>query len=373
VALRILNAVGTRPNLVKMAAMYRAYAARPGIEPVLVHTGQHSSHEMNGRLFEELELPAPEVVLEAGGDTNGRRFTGMVEGFREACRRYRPDVVVVVGDVDSTIACASAAAGLRIPLAHVEAGLRSRDPDMPEERNRIETDLLSDLLFASEGSGVENLAAEGIDPTRVRLVGNVMIDTLRACQARAARSCIRERLGVREREYAVLTLHRPANVDDAGVLGGILNAVREVARERTVVFPAHPRTRLRIREHGLDDLVGGIAGLRLIDPPGYLDFLWLMTGAAVVMTDSGGVQEETTVLGVPCVTLRDNTERPVTCELGTNRLAGTRCDAILRAVREALLAGRRPAPVIPLWDGRAAGRVADALLAFGHGALPSRR
>ncbi len=348
--------VGARPNFVKMAALVEEIRRRPGLQYRLIHTGQHSSPEMSGAFFEELEIPAPDVNLEVGSGTPLQQIATMLERLEPVLKDSSPDVVVVVGDVNSTLAGALAASKLGIGVAHVEAGLRSFDRSMPEEINRLVIDALSDFLFVSEPSGERHLLAEGAPREKIFFVGNVMIDTLLRFRAKAERSRVLDRLGLEAGRYAVATLHRPANVDGAGPLAGLVRALGEISRRIPVVFSVHPRTAQALAAAGLDT-----SGLQTIAPLGYLDFVRLMSRARLVLTDSGGVQEETTILQVPCLTLRDNTERPVTIEQGTNRLAGTEPVRIVEAALVALEspppAGRSPA----LWDGRASARILDVL------------
>lgn len=366
--MKVLNVVGARPNFVKMAPIIRALERRSEIvSSVLVHTGQHYDEKMAGSFFRELDLPEPEINLGVGSGSGTEQTARVMLAFEPVLTAYRPDWVLVVGDVNSTLACALVAARLGIPVAHVEAGLRSFDRGMPEEINRILTDQLADLLLTPSRDADTNLIREGIPAEKIVCVGNVMIDTLYSQMERAARSLILSRLGVRMNGYAVLTLHRPVNVDDPVSLRRLLATFGEIAERIPVVFPVHPRTRSRIEE-------GGIVvpdNLRMIEPLGYHDFLQLWQNARLVATDSGGLQEETTALGVPCLTLRDNTERPVTVELGTSRLVGTDPQRINDAI-DALLATDHPLDsgfcppltrtTIPLWDGAAANRIADCLI-----------
>ena len=371
---RILNVVGARPNFVKIAPVMAAYRRTGAIEPVLVHTGQHRGGAMSDVFFRDLGIPEPDVTLPppatapagavpwaavpAGG--HAARTAGVMVAFERVALEHRPDAVLVVGDVDSTLACGLVAAKLRIPLAHVEAGLRSGDRTMPEEINRVVTDALSDLLFCTEQAAVDNLAREGIGADRVFLVGNVMADTLLGHRERAGASRVLETLGLTPRAYAVLTLHRPSNVDDPAVLGRILDALERISADLPVVAPLHPRFRAALTASGLDRRLKAADGLLPIDPLGYVDFLKLMNDAKVVLTDSGGVQEETTILGVPCLTLRENTERPVTIHVGTNRLAGTDAVRIVAAFRD--VPAEPPARRTPfLWDGRSADRIVAIL------------
>jgi len=360
--MRILSVAGARPNFMKIAPLMDAFAASPDIEPMLVHTGQHYDERMSDLFFRQLGIPAPDVNLGVGSGSHAAQTAAIMTAFEPVVTRARPDAVLVVGDVNSTIACGLVAVKLGVRLVHVEAGLRSGDRTMPEEINRLLTDAISDLLFCTEQSGVDNLRREGVDPDRVFLVGNVMIDTLLKNKARADASDVLDRLGLAPGGYAVLTLHRPSNVDDPAVLARLLDALETIAAELPIVLPAHPRTRQRIEALGLGERVAGIRNLRIIEPAGYLDFLRLMGEARLVLTDSGGIQEETTILKVPCLTLRENTERPVTVDMGSNHLVGTDPARILAAFR-AVIDGNLPAPQTPpLWDGHAAGRVVDALL-----------
>ncbi len=362
--LRVVDIVGARPNLVKMAAVLGAQRARPDVfAPVLVHTQQHHSHAMSGQLFEELELPPPDIALPAPSGGQAAQIGGMLVELERVLARIRPDLVVVVGDVNSSAAGALAAATLGIPVAHVEAGLRSFDRTMPEEINRVVIDSVSDFLFASEASGVSNLAREKRPASTVHHVGNVMIDALVRFRPRAGDRHPAAGFGV-VGPYGVLTLHRPSNVDGAIVLERLLRVVAETARRLPIVFPVHPRTRDRLDATGLGALTR-VPGLHATPPLGYLDMLALMDRAELVLTDSGGVQEETTYLGVPCLTLRDGTERPATVTDGTNRVVGTRPERVLAEIERVLDGDRPPPRRPPLWDGRAAERVADALAAIG--------
>lgn len=357
----VLCVVGARPNFMKMSPVVSELARR-GIPHLLVHTGQHYDARMSQVFFDELGMPAPEVDLGVGSDSHARQTARIMVLFEELCLERKPTLILVAGDVNSTIAASLVAAKLGIAVGHVEAGLRSFDRTMPEEVNRVLTDHLSDLLFTTEESGNENLRREGIGEDKIRFVGNCMVDTLDRHAARAVAAAPWEKLGFEPGSYSLLTLHRPSNVDDDATLRPILEAVREVSRRLPVLFPVHPRTAQRIDGLGLqeDD------SLRLLEPLPYLAFLGLMARARLVLTDSGGIQEETTALGVPCLTLRWNTERPVTLTAGTNRLVGNDPEAIRRAADEILagsaagLATGAPARP-PLWDGRAAERIVDAI------------
>jgi len=345
----------------KVAPVIAAMRAA-GLLPMLVHTGQHYDETMSELFFQQLQIPEPDLNLEVGSGTQATQTAEIMRRFEPVVIEKRPNLVVVVGDVNSTMACALVAVKLGVPVAHIEAGLRSFDRSMPEEINRVVTDVVSDLLFVTERSGLENLKREGIDDSKVHFVGNVMIDTLLRHRDAAAQSDIAGRLGLRPgARYALVTLHRPSNVDDRGKLRGLLRALDELARDIAVIFPIHPRTRRNAEEAGLHAELGRLV---VTAPLGYLEFLNLMNNAQLVITDSGGVQEETTVLGVPCLTVRENTERPATIEFGTNRLVGTDPRALLPAARE-ILGGRRPAGRLPeLWDGRAAERIVAVVQRF---------
>lgn len=348
---------GARPNFVKIASLVEEIRRR-GIAYSLIHTGQHSSPEMSRSFFDDLEIPAPSVNLEVGSGTAIAQTAEIMRRLEPVLRESAPDAVMVVGDVNSTLAGALAASKLRLPLAHVEAGLRSFDRAMPEEINRVVTDAVSDFLFTSEPSGERNLLAEGVPKEKIFFVGNVMIDTLLRFRAKAERSDAVARLGLDPGRYAVATLHRPANVDHAGSLAGLVGALREIGRELPVVFPVHPRTSQTLAATGIDT-----TGLVKTAPLGYLDFLCLLSRARLVLTDSGGIQEETTILQVPCLTLRENTERPITIEQGTNQLAGADPARIAAAAR-AVLDTPRPSGRVPeLWDGKASARVVEVLRA----------
>jgi UDP-N-acetylglucosamine 2-epimerase (non-hydrolysing) len=350
---RVVCVAGARPNFVKIKPVIDALEAR-SIEVVLVHTGQHYDPAMSKVFFDELGIRAPDRHLDVGSATHAQQTAAVMVGFEPVVAELRPDVVVVVGDVNSTMAAALVAAKAGRAVAHVEAGLRSGDWTMPEEINRVVTDRVSHYLFASSPDAVENLRAEGVPESRVHLVGNVMIDTLIANLARAQARPTLDRLGLRRGAYGVVTLHRPANVDDPQMLTSLLGALGEVGSHCPLILPAHPRAAAALEAFGLPPTV------RIIPPLGYLDFLALQAGARLVLTDSGGVQEETTVLGVPCLTLRDNTERPLTVTEGTNTVVGRDPTRIVTEARRILRDGvprRRPA----LWDGHAAERIADVL------------
>jgi UDP-N-acetylglucosamine 2-epimerase (non-hydrolysing) len=358
---KILNVVGARPNFMKMAPIVAAIARRPAeLRQLLVHTGQHYDETMSASFFRELRIPAPDVNLEVGSGTHAEQTARVMLAFEPVLVGERPDWVVVVGDVNSTLACALVAAKLCIRVAHVEAGLRSFDWTMPEEVNRVLTDRMASLLFTPSEDGDANLKREGIDADRIVRVGNVMIDTLMRQLEDSRRSRVLDDLDLRPGSFAALTMHRPSNVDDPTALRGILTALGDVAQELPIIFPAHPRTRARMREFA----IAAPANVRLLAPMGYVDFLRLWSNARLVLTDSGGLQEETTALGIPCLTLRENTERPITVEQGTNRVVGSDPERIRNAVRSILRGEDTRARRVPeLWDGRAAERIVEALIA----------
>ncbi|HVI09597.1 MAG TPA: UDP-N-acetylglucosamine 2-epimerase (non-hydrolyzing) [Candidatus Binatia bacterium] len=366
---RLLSVVGARPNFMKMAPIVEALKAFPEIEHRLVHSGQHYDEKLSGNFFSDLGLPVPDVNLEVGSSSHAVQTAEIMRRIEPVLLDYKPRMIVVLGDVNSTIAAALTAVKLGIQVAHVEAGLRSFDMSMPEEINRKLTDAISNLLFVSEASGVENLRREGVGAEKIFLVGNVMIDSLLRHREQASHSRLLLDLGLRQngsgcRTYGVLTLHRPSNVDGRETLGKILGAIAEVAAEFPIFFPVHPRTRKNIEHFGL----GGYFapphighGIVPLDPLGYLDFLALNDNARIVLTDSGGIQEETTVLGVPCLTLRENTERPATVDYGTNQVVGVDPEEILKAAQSALSGPARLNRRPPLWDGKAGERIVSIL------------
>lgn len=345
----------------KIAALIRAFEKKGGFDTLLVHTGQHYDRTMSRLFFEELEIPEPDINLEVGSASHSVQTAEIMKRFEPVVLDYKPEYVLVVGDVNSTVACGLVAAKLGVKLIHVEAGLRSFDRHMPEEINRVVTDRLSDLLFVTESSAVDNLARDGIDSDKVHFVGNVMIDTLLANRRKAGGSDILDKLGISTGNYAVVTLHRPCNVDDPEKLEEIIAAFEQFDKDLKLVFPIHPRTRKNISESGLEKRIRAMPNLLLIEPAGYLDFLCLIDNAAFVMTDSGGIQEETTILGVPCMTLRPNTERPVTITEGTNRLVKVTTEDILENYRRVKSIGRVTGKMPKFWDGRAAERIVEIL------------
>ncbi|MFC1793564.1 non-hydrolyzing UDP-N-acetylglucosamine 2-epimerase [Planctomycetota bacterium] len=360
--MKILNVVGARPNFMKIAPLMAEYSRHKNIHATLVHTGQHYDEIMSKLFFSELGIPEPNINLEVGSGSHAVQTAEIMKRFEPVFINDKPDVVVVVGDVNSTIACGLVAVKLGAKLVHVEAGLRSGDRAMPEEINRVLTDSISDLLFCTEQSGVNNLLREGISPKRIHMVGHVMIDTLLKNKEKAKKSNILNLLNLDGDDYAVLTLHRPSNVDDPVIFSRILDALTIIQNDMPVIFPIHPRTRKNLVSCSLSKRLEEMPGFRLTDPLGYLDFLKLMSHAKVVLTDSGGIQEETTILHIPCLTLRDNTERPITTELGTNQIVGTNTTAIIQAYKRAVNGAWNKPVIPPLWDGHAAERIVRILL-----------
>jgi len=354
----IVSVVGARPNFMKLAPIERQLASRPDVEHVVVHTGQHYDADMSDAFFQDLRIPRPLHNLGVGSGTHAQQTAIIMQRLEPILAVARPDIVLVYGDVNSTLAAGVVAAKLGLRVGHVEAGLRSRDWTMPEEINRVLTDRLADVLFAPSPDAVDNLRAEGIAEERIHFVGNVMIDSLCWALPRARKLDPATTHGLAGKAYVVATLHRPGNVDDPATLGELLEALGVVSRHLPVVFPVHPRTRQRIDRLGI---AVGAEGLRLLEPRGYVEMLGLVAGARLVITDSGGLQEETSYLGIPCLTVRPNTERPITCLKGTNRLVAPRRDLLLAAALSGLEQPLGPPPIIERWDGAAAQRIVAAL------------
>jgi UDP-N-acetylglucosamine 2-epimerase (non-hydrolysing) len=365
--MKILNIVGARPNFMKVAPLHRAFQRHPALESKIVHTGQHYDAKMSDVFFTQLEMPKPDYFLGIGGGSHTQQTAKIMLAFEEVLEKEKPDLVLVVGDVNSTIACALVAVKMNIPVAHVEAGLRSGDRGMPEEINRILTDSISDYLFVTEMSGMINLAKENVPDERIFFVGNCMIDSLVHYQARARQLSYAEVLpgkpAVEDQSYILMTMHRPSNVDFQEGLSAILSIIEDAVQYKQVVFPVHPRTLKNMETHGLLARFERIPNLITAEPLGYLEFLRLMEGAAMVITDSGGIQEETTFLQTPCLTFRNSTERPITVELGTNTLLADLNPQTVHEHMMEILEGRaKKGTIPPFWDGQAAERIAEVLL-----------
>lgn len=360
--MKILTVVGARPNFMKVAPLHRAFLTQSRIQSKIVHTGQHHDSQLSDVFIRQLDLPRPDYFLNTLTGSPAQQMADIVDKFAAVLHIEQPDWVLVVGDVTSTLACARAAAQRSIRVAHVEAGLRSGDGRMPEEFNRIETDRIADALFVTEQSGLDNLRREGIATEKVHFVGNVMIDSLVQYRRKAAGLNTPACLGVGSKQYVLLTMHRPSNVDTETSLKKLLYLVQAMSQHKTVLFPIHPRTRSRLTRFSLMDRLVAIPNILLLEPQGYLEFLNLLEHAAIVITDSGGVQEETTYLNVPCLTFRDSTERPVTVDLGTNQLiADLDPETALRRVKEIMDGRVKTGQVPPLWDGQTAGRIAKIM------------
>ena len=360
--MKIINIVGARPNFMKIAPIMAAYKKSNRIEALLVHTGQHYDEYMSDLFFSQLGIPKPDVNLEVGSNSHACQTAEIMKAFEPVVLKHKPDAVLVVGDVNSTIACGLVAVKLGVKLVHVEAGLRSFDRSMPEEINRVLTDAISDLLFCTEQSGVDNLIREGITEEKIFLVGNVMIDTLLKNTVKAEKSNVLNQFDLNGEDFAVLTLHRPSNVDEQTTFGRILDALEIIQNDMPIIFPIHPRTRKNLSSSPLARRIEKIPGLCLTDPMGYLDFLKLMSSAKLVLTDSGGIQEETTILKIPCLTLRKNTERPVTVKMGCNQIVGDDIKTIIARYKKALNGHKRDIKTPPLWDGHAAERIVKIIL-----------
>jgi UDP-N-acetylglucosamine 2-epimerase (non-hydrolysing) len=357
IKLKILHVVGARPNFMKIAPIMREMSLFPDqIAQSLVHTGQHYDEIMSDVFFDEFELTAPDVNLEVGSGSHAWQTAQVMLRFEPVLLEYKPDWVITVGDVNSTLACALVCSKLGFPVAHVEAGLRSFDRSMPEEINRLLTDQIADLLFTPSQDGNENLAKEGITAEKIHLVGNIMIDTLVLLLPKAESTWLEIKEQLKCDRFLLVTLHRPSNVDELNTLREIIEALEEIGKEIQVIFPAHPRTRQRIEEFDLDS---SIRRIQVLEPVGYLDFLALQRHAKVVLTDSGGVQEETTYLGIPCVTVRPNTERPITISMGTNRLVQGKRNEIITMVHSILEQENQQFQIPPLWDGHTAKRIVE--------------
>ena len=353
----IIIVVGARPNFMKMAPLYSELKKRK-INTLLLHTGQHYDKNMSSIFFEELNMPKPDVYLGVGSDTHAKQTAKIMVDFEEICLERNPKRVVVAGDVNSTIACALVATKLNIPVDHVEAGLRSFDMNMPEEINRILTDRISSLLFTPSEDANINLINEGVKPEKIKFTGNIMIDSLKN-NLEKTNTKILDKIKVEKKEYALITLHRPSNVDEKATLNEIVEGLNSISEKINLVFPLHPRTKHKIEEFGLETKLK--KNIRITEPLGYLDFLSLTKNAKIVITDSGGIQEETTALGIPCLTLRDNTERPITVSQGTNKIIGNKQKIIIEEVRNILDDEKKTYGIPELWDGKTALRIADII------------
>jgi UDP-N-acetylglucosamine 2-epimerase (non-hydrolysing) len=359
--MKIINIVGARPNFIKIAPILRQMKKSRVINPVLLHTGQHYDIEMSKRFFQELNIPEPDISLEVGSDTHARQVAKIMERFDTVCDDQQPDAILVVGDVNSTMACSLVAVKKGIRVIHVEAGIRSYDREMPEEINRLVTDSIADLLLPPSKDAVENLLKEGHHPDHIRMVGNIMIDTLMDAQPRIGESQILPKLGIREKEYVLVTLHRPSNVDRVEDFKRILLAFLEIQKKFPLVFPVHPRTRKILENSELTEITRRMSNLILCDPLGYFDFGKLVKDSRMVITDSGGIQEESTVYGIPCITIRENTERPITVLEGTNELAGTDTAKIIDFASQIGEGKWKRGRVPELWDGHTAERIISAI------------
>jgi UDP-N-acetylglucosamine 2-epimerase (non-hydrolysing) len=359
---RIITVVGARPNFMKAAPLHREFQKYETIRHLILHTGQHYDEKMSKVFFVDLELPKPDIYLGVGSDSHAVQTAKVMIKFEKAVLEEKPDLVVVVGDVNSTLACSLVCSKLLIPVAHVEAGLRSFDRTMPEEINRQLTDIISDYLFVTEPAGVDNLLREGVGRSKIFLVGDVMIDSLIMFREKAKSSAVLDQLHLTPRQYTLVTLHRPVNVDNKQNLEKILEVFERIAERSKIVFPVHPRTRKMMEQFGLGKRLSEIKNLLLTEPIGYLDFLCLMDNAALILTDSGGIQEESTFLRVPCLTLRENTERPVTVEIGSNQIMGLNVEKIIGKGMD-VFDGKPKIGMVPeLWDGKAAERIAKILV-----------
>jgi len=359
--MKIANVVGARPNFMKVAPIHRRMQRRSEFEPILIHTGQHYDEKMSKAFFVDLEMPEPDVYLGVGSGSHAEQTAAVLVKMEKVLLQQKPDLLLVVGDVNSTVAATMAAAKLHIPTAHVEAGLRSFDRSMPEEINRMMTDAVADYLFVTEQSGLDNLKHEGVADDRVHFVGNCMIDSLVEHLEKASKLPTLTEYDLEPKNYAVMTLHRPSNVDDKVVLHNIFATLDVIQKDMPIIFPIHPRTQKMLTKFNLDKAVENMPNLVITGPLGYLPFLQLMSRARLMITDSGGIQEETTYLQVPCLTLRQNTERPVTVDVGTNQLVGMASENILAGYKKAMNASFENASIPPLWDGLASQRIVDIL------------
>ena len=358
---RILNIVGARPNFMKIAPIHTQMQQTDSIEPILIHTGQHYDERMSTFFFDDLGMPKPDAFLGVGSGSHAEQTARVMVEFEKVCQKYNPDLVLVVGDVNSTMACSITAKKLWIPVAHVEAGLRSFDREMPEEINRLATDAISDILFVSERNGEINLKNEGVDPDKMHYVGNVMIDSLIHFMEKAEQSTVLKDQNLQENGFVLVTLHRPSNVDNAEQFAKILDAFDTISKEIPIVFPIHPRAQKNLETFGLAEKAAAMNNLLLLPPLGYLDFIQLEKKCRFVITDSGGLQEETTYLGKPCLTVRENTERPITVQIGTNEIVGSDMEKLTRYARNILAGDWKKGEIPKYWDGKTADRIVKIL------------
>ena len=359
--MKIANIVGARPNFMKVAPIHRRMQRAAEFDPILIHTGQHYDEKMSKTFFVDLEMPEPDVYLGVGSGSHAEQTAAVLVKMEKILIEHKPDLLLVVGDVNSTIAASMAASKLHIPIAHVEAGLRSFDRSMPEEINRLLTDAIADYLFVTEQSGIDNLKAEGVADDKVFFVGNCMIDSLVEHLDKASKLQTLQHYNLTPKSYAVATLHRPSNVDNKEVLENIFSTLDVIQKDMPIIFPIHPRTRKMLANFGLDQRIEAMSNIILTDPLGYLPFLQLMSQSQLIVTDSGGIQEETTFLQIPCLTLRENTERPATVDLGTNQLVGMEPDRILAGYNTAMNSSFEKAVIPPLWDGAASQRIIEKI------------
>ena len=360
--MKVINVVGARPNFIKIAPIHRALSKIDGVESLIVHTGQHYDERRSDIFFNQLELPKPHFYLGIGGGSHTYQKANVMLAFEKILNDHKPDLVLVVGDVNATAACSITAIKMGVKTVHVEAGLRSNDRKMPEEVNRIITDAICNDLFITEHSGLVNLAREGVDQSKIHFVGNVMIDSLVYFREKASKEEILKTLGLKPKEYVLMTMHRPSNVDNASSLQRILEIIRNTAAKKAIVFPVHPRTENNLKKFNLWEELQTIPNVHLLGPQGYLQFLNLMDNAALIITDSGGIQEETTFLQVPCITFRSSTERPITVELGTNVLMkNLNVDKVAHEANQVFDGNSEKGTIPPLWDGHAADRIAKIL------------
>lgn len=366
--MKIISVVGARPNFMKVAPIHKAFKKKKDIESIILHTGQHYDEKMSDIFFRQLELPKPDIYLGIGGGTHAEQTGKVMMAFEKVVEEEQPDLILVVGDVNSTVACSLVGSKCHVPVVHVEAGLRSGDRRMPEEINRIVTDRISDLLFVTEQSGIENLENEGVHEEKVHFVGNVMIDSLVYYREKASlQPNGLPGLGLEPGEYILMTMHRPSNVDNEKGLEEMVEIITKLSGYKKVVFPMHPRTRKNLEQFELFERVVQLDQVHIIEPQGYFEFLNLMDNAALVVTDSGGIQEETTYLKVPCLTLRENTERPVTIDVGTNQLVEIKAATVAQKADEIFSGSAREGKIPPLWDGKAAERIVDIIENFFKG------